>query len=348
METVLLKCRSMSKHYGAFTAVNNVDLQLDHKEFLVLLGPSGCGKTTMLRMIAGLETLNTGEILLQNQVVSDAEKLVVPEKRGLGMVFQNNSLFPHLNVFDNVGYGLKGSKKEKQHRIEEMLALVNLPDSARKMPHMLSGGQQQRVAIARALAPSPKLLLLDEPFNSLDYQLRVQMRQDIRDILKKEEVSVILVTHDQAEAYTFADRLVVVNQGKIAQEGLPSEVYHNPINSWVAAFVGETNFLPVEIAKGFLDLDPQDYYFADHKRKPSAQETSHQLMVRPSNIVVERASGEEAHGIIQHVEFSGDQQVLKINLHKGHSLKARVSSQEKWHPKEPLKIMIQHFVVYPN
>lgn len=310
-----------------------MNLELAHQEFLVLLGPSGCGKTTILRLIAGLENLDGGKILLQNQVISQPKRGIAPEKRGLGMVFQNNSLFPHLNVAQNIGYGLTGSQ-QAHGRVQEMLALVGLSESAQKMPHMLSGGQQQRVAVARALAPSPKLLLLDEPFNSLDYQLRIQLRQDIRDILKQEKVSVILVTHDQAEAYTFAHRLAVVNQGRIVQEGHPAEVYHRPVNPWVASFVGEANFLPLEVAKIFLN--------------PCFQipEKTLRLMVRPSDVVVEKTLPQEAHGFVQAIEFSGEQQNLTLHLHQGASLKVCVPSRELWQEKEPLKVRIEHFVAF--
>ena len=346
MKTPLLECQSICKTFGDFTAVNEVNLKLAHQEFLVLLGPSGCGKTTILRMIAGLESLDAGKILLQNQLVSDPKSRVSPEKRGLGLVFQNNSLFPHLNVAQNIGYGLHGSKPARQERVQEMLALVDLSDSSHKMPHMLSGGQQQRVAVARALAPSPKLLLLDEPFNSLDYQLRVQLRQDIRDVLKQEQVSVILVTHDQAEAYTFADRLAVVRQGKIAQAGHPAEIYHSPVNAWVASFVGEANFLPLEVALKFLKPPHQTGDFVTGlplflPEKPAC------LMIRPHDVVVEKTAPQKAHGIVQAVEFSGEQQRLTIRLHEGRSLKACVPSRERWQPQEPLKVKIAHFVAFP-
>ncbi len=348
MKTLILECQSISKNYGSLKAVNNVSFKLYRKEFLAILGPSGCGKSTILRMIAGLETLNHGKVLLQNQVVSEKEKLVVPEQRGVGMVFQDISLFPHLNVSENIAFGLKGSKKEKRQRVKEMLALVSLTDCSDKMPHMLSGGQQQRVAVARSLAPSPELILLDEPFTSLDYQLRVQLRQDIRDILRRKEVSVILVTHDQSEAFNFADRMVIMKQGNIIQEGSPTGIYHTPIDSWVATFVGDANFLPYETASIYLDSNSQKHDVSDCAYDSILQNKSKQLMVRPEDILVQSTHPKNDHGIIQHIDFSGDQQVLKIQLLTGNQIKARVSSRENWQRDQHVTISIKHFTVFPH
>ncbi len=348
MKTFILECQSVSKNFGPLKAVSNVSFQLYRREFLAILGPSGCGKSTILRMIAGLETLDRGKVLLQNQVVSERERLVVPEQRGLGMVFQDISLFPHLNVSENIAFGLKGSNKEKRRRVKEMLALVSLADCADKMPHMLSGGQQQRVAVARSLAPSPALILLDEPFSSLDYQLRVQLRQDIRDILRQKEVSVILVTHDQSEAFTFADRMVIMKQGNIIQEGTPTGIYHAPIDSWVATFVGEANFLPFESASSYLDPFSQKHDVVDLNGNSTLQKKSQHLMVRPEDILVEGADYKKDHGIIQHIDFSGDQQILKIQLLTGNQIKARVSSRENWQRDQRVTIRIKHFTVFSH
>ena len=328
--------------------MNNVSFQLNRKEFLAILGPSGCGKSTILRMIAGLETLDHGKVLLQNLVVSEKGKLVVPEQRGVGMVFQDISLFPHLNVSENIAFGLKGSKKEKRQRVREMLDLVSLTDCANKMPHMLSGGQQQRVAVARSLAPSPELILLDEPFSNLDYQLRVQLRQDIRDILRRKEVSVILVTHDQSEAFTFADRMVIMKQGIIVQEGTPTGIYHAPIDSWVATFVGDANFLPYDAASIYLDSYSQKHDVTGFADDSTLQKNSQQLMVRPEDILVKSARNKKDHGIIQHIDFSGDQQVLKIQLLKGNQIIARVTSRENWQRDQHVTIRIKHFTVFPH
>ena len=348
MKTLILECQSISKNFGPLKAVSNVSFQLYRREFLAILGPSGCGKSTILRMIAGLETLDRGKILLHNQVVSGRERLVVPEQRGLGMVFQDISLFPHLNVRENIAFGLKGNKKEKRRRVQEMLALVSLADCADKMPHMLSGGQQQRVAVARSLAPSPELILLDEPFSNLDYQLRVQLRHDIHDILRQKEVSVILVTHDQSEAFTFADRMVIMKQGNIIQEGTPTGIYHEPMDSWVATFVGEANFLPLETASSFLDSHSQKHNVGDPSARWALQKNSQQLMVRPEDILVAGADNKKDHGIIQHIDFSGDQQLLKIQLLTGNQIKARVSSRENWQRDQHVTIRIKHFTVFPN
>ena len=324
-------------------AVKNLDLQLHQSEYLAILGPSGCGKSTILRMIAGFETTDSGKILLQNKVVSQPGYLLPPQNRALGMVFQDIALFPHLNISQNITFGLTGSKDAIQNRLQQMLELIGLEDIASKMPHTISGGEQQRVAIARALAPSPKLILMDEPFSSLDYQLRVQLRQDVRDMLHKENVSTILVTHDQDEAFIFADRMIVINQGEVIQEGTPAQIYHSPQNPWVAAFVGEANFLPYTFGKAFFS--PQ-VTFKDLTGNTS--QDSSQLMVRPEDVIVKKATPEKAHGVIRYIDFSGNQQFLKIKLFPDTFLQVCVSSKEIWRPEDPICIDIHHCILFPH
>ncbi len=238
-----LEIRNLTKRYGTFTALDGISLDIEEGEFVCFLGPSGCGKTTLLRAIAGLDPQTTGTIHQKGRDVS----ALPPAKRDFGIVFQSYALFPNLNVGDNVGYGLVNRRMPRADiacRVGELLDLVGLPGSVRKYPAQLSGGQQQRVALARALATSPGLLLLDEPLSALDARVRLRLRHEIKDLQRRLGVTTIMVTHDQEEALTMADRIVVMNQGVIEQVGPPQEIYRRPTTSFVADFVGSMNFLP--------------------------------------------------------------------------------------------------------
>ncbi|MGF1527127.1 MAG: ABC transporter ATP-binding protein [Candidatus Competibacterales bacterium] len=238
------------KRYGSggdgVLALDRVDLTLAHNEFFTLLGPSGCGKTTLLRSIAGFEPLSAGRILLDGREV-DA---LPPEGRPVNTVFQHYALFPHLTVADNVAFGLKRLKRprrEVQDTVARMLALVHLEDTAKRRPHELSGGQQQRVALARALATQPKVLLLDEPLSALDLKLRQRMRLELKQLQEETGITFIFVTHDQEEALTMADRVAVMDRGRVQQLGTPQAIYERPANRFVADFIGETNLLAVTV-----------------------------------------------------------------------------------------------------
>ena len=237
-----LQAERIWKQFGSFTALADVSFDVHPGEFVCLLGPSGCGKTTLLRIIMGLETQTQGRILREERDISG----LPPAERDFGIVFQSYALFPNLTVFDNIGYGLHSRRMKRQQiraRVGELLTLIGMPEAARKYPAQLSGGQQQRVSLARALAPSPSLLLLDEPLSALDARLRVRLRHEVRSLQRRLRVTTILVTHDQEEALTMADRIVVMNQGVIEQIGTPMEIYLHPLSPFVADFVGEMNFL---------------------------------------------------------------------------------------------------------
>jgi ABC-type Fe3+/spermidine/putrescine transport system ATPase subunit len=241
---VVLALRGIGKRYGAFDALADVDLQVESGSFVSLLGPSGCGKTTLLRIIAGILVPDAGDVLLGGRRVTHDP----PFARDLSMVFQDYALFPHMNVFDNVAFGIRmrGGPEERRAlaaRVREMLELVRLGDHGQRMPSELSGGQQQRVAIARALAPRPSLLLMDEPLSNLDAKVREEMRFELKDIQRKAGVSTVYVTHDQEEALTLSDRVVVMSHGRIAQIGSPAEIYCAPRDRFVADFVGKANLL---------------------------------------------------------------------------------------------------------
>jgi ABC-type Fe3+/spermidine/putrescine transport system ATPase subunit len=239
----MLRLEALTKRFGDTTAVSDLSLEVREGEFLSLLGPSGCGKTTTLRMIAGFERPTSGRILLGDRDVTDLS----PQRREMGMVFQSYALFPHLDVFENVAFGLKTrgtGGAEIRTRVERALERVDLAGYARRSVQALSGGQQQRVALARALAPEPPLLLLDEPLSNLDAALRERTRAELRAVLKQVGITAVFVTHDQEEAFELSDRIAVLEGGRLQQLGAPDELYREPANAFVAAFVGRANFLP--------------------------------------------------------------------------------------------------------
>jgi iron(III) transport system ATP-binding protein len=247
-----LEVRNLVKQfYGTQqSAVNNISFELSSSEILALVGPSGCGKTTTLRIIAGLERPDSGVVRLNDQVVASESVFVPPEKRGVSMVFQDHALFPHLTVSENIAFGLHGqSPAEIKKTVGEMLHLVGLLPLSRRYPHALSGGERQRVALARALAPRPVLVLMDEPFSSLDADLRMEMREHVRQILKSIQATVVFVTHDQEEALYMGDRLAVLQNGQLEQIGTPEEIFHESNTRFVAEFMGDSDFLKGKVTQ---------------------------------------------------------------------------------------------------
>ena len=241
----LIRLERITKKFGDHVIIPSLDLTIHDGEFLTLLGPSGCGKTTLLRMIAGLETPTTGKVILDGQ---DITKLP-PYKRSVNMVFQNYALFPHMTVAENIRFGLKMKKvptEETEDRINQVLYLTQLEELRNRYPSQMSGGQQQRVAIARALVNNPKVLLLDEPLGALDYQLRKKLQLELKNLQRGLGLTFIFVTHDQEEALTMSDRIVIMNEGVIQQDGDPNGIYHHPHNTFVARFIGESNFFEVD------------------------------------------------------------------------------------------------------
>ncbi len=244
-DNAFLSVRNLVKRFGAYTALADVSLDIRAGELVCLLGPSGCGKTTLLRAIAGLEHQDSGAIVLSGRDISHAPA----QARDYGILFQSYALFPNLTVAENVAYGLSGKRAHRPHvaaRVEEMLALVGLTGAENKFPGQISGGQQQRVALARALAPSPSLLLLDEPMSALDARVREHLRIELRALQKRLSITTLMVTHDQEEAMVMADRIAVMNGGVIEQYGTPRELYRTPASAFIADFVGEANWLPYE------------------------------------------------------------------------------------------------------
>ncbi|MBI5950044.1 MAG: ABC transporter ATP-binding protein [Chloroflexi bacterium] len=254
-----LELTNIRKAYNASVAVEDFNLSVAQGEFVSFLGPSGCGKTTTLRMIAGFEVPTSGHVAINGNDLTH----LPPNKRNVGMVFQSYALFPNMTVAENIGYGLKIAGKSKTDiakRVEEMLALIHLEDFGKRFPNQLSGGQQQRVALARALAFQPQVLLLDEPLSALDAKIRVELRHEIRRIQQQLGITTIYVTHDQEEALSLSDRIVVMSQGRMEQVGTPNEIYNFPSTEFVAKFVGQINLLPVKVqnpAEGVVKIGSQ-------------------------------------------------------------------------------------------
>lgn len=297
MSEVAIELRGIEKSYGpSVRAVAGVDLDVAPGEFLTLLGPSGCGKSTLLRLIAGFEDPDAGTIrLFGEDVASGGGRVMPPEQRGVGLVFQQLALFPHLDVAGNVAYGLRGlGRDERRKRVAELLDLVDLAGAGRRYPDQLSGGQAQRVALARALAPSPRVVLLDEPFSSLDTTLRASLRAEVRAILRRAGVTAVLVTHDQDEALSLGDRVGVMFEGRIVRHGAPREVYDEPGSADVATFVGDANQLPGGV------------------------------LVRPE--AIELTNDPDGPGVVTNIEYYGHDQAVDVRLRSGLEVRARLGT----------------------
>jgi len=320
-----VKLEHLYKRFGNVTAVGDFNLEVQDGEFVSFLGPSGCGKSTTLRMIAGFERPTEGNILLGDQVVSSAESnvFVPPEKRNIGMVFQSYAVWPHMTVAENVAYPLKIQKvprEERDKRVKEALEMVHLDRYGERYPSQLSGGQQQRVALARALIAQPGLLLLDEPLSNLDAKLRESMRFEISSLQKRLGITVIYVTHDQSEAMTMSDRIVVMNAGVVQQVGKPYDVYTHPANKMVADFIGLVNFLPAEVKEDRIFVKGTQVSFPNTAGLPQGDAV---LGVRPENITLSKTGG-MLQGQVKHRFYMGDavdyriqvgQQVLRVITH---------------------------------
>lgn len=321
MGEVILRLESVCKRFAGIgaLAVDGVNLELHRGEVLALLGPSGCGKTTLLRLIAGFESLESGWIEIAGRKVAGSSCWVPPELRCLGMVFQDYALFPHLTVAENVGFGLKG--KAARDAVEELLQLVGLVGLDRRYPHQLSGGQQQRVALARALAPQPQLILLDEPLSNLDVQVRLRLREEVRDILQAAGTAAIFVTHDQEEALAIADRVAVMRYGKLEQLGTPQEVYTQPASRFVAEFVTGANFVPA-VRQGDL-WATEVGCFASHQMNA---EDKGDLMLREEDLILELGENDAAL-TIRTRRFLGREYRYCLVTPSGQELHARTTAQ---------------------
>ena len=316
--TSALACRGLVKRYGDTLAVDGVDLEVERGSLTALLGPSGCGKTTVLRVVAGLLAPDAGTVTIDGREVAGPRVHVPPEKRAVGLVFQDYALFPHLSVARNVAYGLGHlPRRERRARVQEVLDLVGLGDLHRRLPTALSGGQQQRVALARALAPSPDLVLLDEPFSGLDAALRASVREEVRAILRAADATAIVVTHDQEEALSLADRVAVMDQGRIHQLADPQTLYTRPATRFVAGFVGEADVLPAEQ----LDTHLVDTALGRLPTIDAVTDRQVAAVIRPESLHVTA----DAHGsaTVTGIEYFGHDQLVHLQLADGTDLRAR-------------------------
>lgn len=336
----VLECRAVSKRFGATTAVDDVSLAVGAGETLAVVGPSGCGKSTLLRMMAGLTGIDSGSIALAGREVAGPFTFVPAERRGVGIVFQDLALFPHLSVADNVAFGLaqhrtrrgrwpsgrpspaqRWSPGARETRVQQMLELVGLTSFSQRFPHQLSGGEQQRVAIARALALEPDVVLLDEPFSQLDRGLAARVRDEALQTLRAAGVSVVLVTHDQDEALAVGDRVAVLRAGRLVHLAEPEEVFHRPVDRFVATFLGEADFLP-GVRQGALARGPLG-------RLPvtPGPDGDVEVMTRPHDLTVvpwgDQAPGAEGgSGVVRRVEFRGGDVLHHVDLDGGSTVRA--------------------------
>ena len=314
--TPAVQCTGVTKAFGNVQAVDNLDLEVGEGQILALLGPSGCGKTTALRLIAGFEQPGTGTISVNGSSVAGPGVWVPPERRKIGMVFQDGALFPHLTVEQNVAYGLH-QREGRRERVAEVLRLVGMGELLTRMPHELSGGQQQRLALARALAPEPDVLLLDEPFSNLDPHLRHQVRRDVLEILHQSNSTAIFVTHDQEEALLLGDIIGVMQEGKLVQVGPPEDVFHRPASHFVAEFIGTADFVP-----GRMDEEgmvTEIGVFSTEDRLPPGVHA--EVMLRPSDVAIGPCN--EGTGEVVDRTFKGTHYLYSVALPSGmvlHSL----------------------------
>ncbi|MEG0328468.1 MAG: ABC transporter ATP-binding protein [Erysipelothrix sp.] len=320
--SVNVDIKSVVKKYGDFTAIDDVSISIQEGEFFTLLGPSGCGKTTLLRMIAGFNTIEAGDICFGSEVINNKPA----HKRDIGMVFQNYAVFPHLSIYDNVGYGLKARKipKEEAHkRIMNALEIVQIQELKDRMPSALSGGQQQRVALARAIVIEPKILLMDEPLSNLDAKLRVQMRTIIKKLQRQLNITTIYVTHDQEEALAISDRIAVMNKGKVMQIDKPSVIYQNPANTFVSNFIGTSNFLTGTVIED-EQIKVENYSFK--KRINANIGDTVTISVRPEQFTFSKEN-EGINGNIILTTFLGDFVNYEVELENGEIIEVNEYTQ---------------------
>ncbi|MEM0084293.1 MAG: ABC transporter ATP-binding protein [Candidatus Methanomethylicia archaeon] len=342
---VRVKLDGVNKRFGNVVAAENVCLDILESEFFTILGPSGCGKTTLLRIIAGLEKMDSGRIFFDDVDVTN----LPPYLRHTGMVFQNYALWPHMTVFDNVAFGLKIrkiSKDEINRRVKEALELVKLSGLENRYPHQLSGGQQQRVALARALVIEPRVLLLDEPLSNLDAKLRIEMRSELKSLQKRLKITTIYVTHDQDEALTLSDRIAIMNSGRILQIGSPIEIYNKPRNLYVASFIGKCTLLNGEVKDvedGYLAVKCDDMMLWG---VPVSDEFTIKIgskvacILRPEHFKIHVSEKDNVFvGYIKHISFLGSHNEVRVKVN-GNEILAIFDSDFNIDVNKPIKIAI--------
>jgi iron(III) transport system ATP-binding protein len=344
----IVACRGLRRNYGPVAAVDDLELDVVRGELLAVLGPSGCGKTTLLRLVAGFERPDAGTIAIEGVTVAGPGTFVPPERRRVGIVVQDHALFPHLTVAANVGYGIR-RRPDRDRRVAEVLAMVGLDAHGERYPAELSGGQQQRVAIARALAPEPGVILLDEPFANLDAALRARIRFEVRAILKAAGATALLVTHDQEEALSLADRVAVVDHGRVVQVGRPDDVYRRPATPFVARFVGDADLLP-GTSDGGRVATPLGALAVEGAVPPAGPALA---VVRPEAIrltaVGNGATGDAGEATVATVTYYGHDQLVELALDGGTVIRARMGAERLFSAGERVRAEVHGPVVaYPD
>jgi iron(III) transport system ATP-binding protein len=329
----VIRTKALACTYGSVRAVDGIDVEVPRGLVLALLGPSGCGKTTMLRLIAGFERPSAGSVEIDGALVAGEGVWVPPERRRVGMVFQDYALFPHLSVARNVAYGLHEWPRHKATgRVAEVLALVGLQGLEQRYAHELSGGQQQRVALARALAPQPAVILMDEPFSNLDAALRAQVRTDVKRILSEASATAVFVTHDQEEAFAIADEVAVMRAGRIAQRADPEELYRAPADRGVAGFIGDADFLPGRSLGSQVETELGSLCLANPFHGPV------EVVLRPEDLRL--CKDEKGPALVIQREFYGHDQMLVLQLDTGRLVRARLGSLDPLRPGDRCHIWV--------
>ena len=333
--TPAIRARDVEKRFGDTAALRGFHLDVHPGHILTLLGPSGSGKTTALRLIAGFDRADRGRIEIDGKVVCDREVFVPPEKRRVGMVFQDYALFPHLTVARNVAYGVRNGSRRR--RVAETLELVGLAGKEDRMPHELSGGEQQRVAIARALAPKPEVILLDEPFSNLDASLRSRVRTEIASILREAGTTAVFVTHDQEEALSMSDFVAVMRDGRVVQAARPADLYQHPADDWVAEFLGDADFVEGVASRGAV-ATPVGVF-------PTDLEGPVRVMIRPEAVSLH--PDDSGNAVVRDRQYFGHDQLVTVDLVNGPTLRARLGPSPYLQPGDPVSVAVTEVCAFP-